>query len=181
MDVNFHNALGFILAPDNDGSYADNSAGEQFDTHYGITFPTWQDAVSRKVVVGDFAKISYAQVRAIYYALYWRACECHMLPRGVDIMVFNDAVLCGVGAASRLLQRIVSATPDGQIGPRTLEAVAKYVGKNGVSGLLRAIHDADIAFCADMANASNFIRGWSRRDNECLQLAITTSSQGTLL
>ena len=187
MDANFPDGLNFILAPDNDGSANDDSPGETFHTKWGITEMTWQEAVSRHVVSGDFQKITPGQVRAIYYALYWRGCCCQLLPAGVDVMVFNDAVLTGPATAARLLQRILGATPDGIIGARTLAAVDIFIRNNSLYRLLRFLHWADITYFADLANAPLFIRGWTRRDDECFALAerlafpAAPSTQGTLI
>lgn len=158
----FAAALTFIWGDDRDGHKNDSAPGETFRTSWGVTQQTWDYAVAHGIVVGDLAAASQDQCAAIYRVLYWNACNCPALPPGVALMVFNDATLTGVGHATKMLQRVVGAIPDGVVGPDTI----KFVGRFGVGALLDALVTADDAYFAALANAPMFLNGWTRREND---------------
>lgn len=164
---NFRTALDFIFRPENDGQQDDSAPGENFRTSYGVTQMTWDAAVRDGIVAGLLENATQAQVEAIYRARYWNAVGCSSLPDGVDLMAFNDAVLCGPGHAARLMQRIAGAVQDGAVGPETLRKVGAY----GVKPMIDAIAAGDLEYFMQLHNAPMFIRGWTRRTNDCRALA----------
>ena len=164
---NFQAAMDFIWAPDRDGAKNDSAPGEQFATAYGVTQMTWDSAVADGIVSGALADATKDQCEAIYRVRYWNALHASSLQDGVDLMMFNSAVLAGAGHAAKLLQRIVGAEQDGAIGPDTL----RHANSFGVKALIDAIADGDEAFFASLANAPLFLRGWTRREEAARQLA----------
>lgn len=64
------------------------------------------------------------QVRAWYRATYWDRLRLDEVEsQRIARTIFDFAVNAGIGTAARLAQIIVGATPDGVIGPRTLDAL----------------------------------------------------------
>jgi lysozyme family protein len=167
MNVNFQSALDFIWQPQNDGHRNDSAPGENFATVYGVTQPVWDRACEEGLVTGDIATADLAECTAIYHSFYWNAAGCQLLPAGIDLMVFNDAVLCGTGHGSRLLQRVVGAKQDGAVGPKTLALVQRMNTKE----VIDQIASGDEAYFASLRNAPRFLNGWTRREKDAQALA----------
>jgi lysozyme family protein len=165
----FDQAIDFIWAPDRDGHQNDRAPGESFATAWGITQMTWDNAVANGMVSGPLADATRAQCEAIYRADYWNPLHCDSLNPGVAFVLFNDAVLSGVDAAVRLLQRMVGATEDGIFGPQTL----RMANAVPASQLIDRLTVADEKYLASLANAPMFIRGWDRRELACQAEALT--------
>lgn len=144
-----------------DGLRDDAAKGEKFATSYGVIQSTWNDAARLKIVTGSIANATIDDCELILRELYWDVCQCPRLPAGVDLLVFNDAMLTGVSHAAGLLQRCVEVHDDGIIGPITLLAV------RGIQPevLIRRLHDADDIYLAALRNAPLFLKGWERRED----------------
>jgi lysozyme family protein len=71
----------------------------------------------------DVWQIDDVELDALYDMQYWQAVKGDRLPAGIDLMVFDFGVNCGVGTAIRRLQRALGVTVDGHIGQVTLDAV----------------------------------------------------------
>lgn len=63
-------------------------------------------------------------VRDLYRTHYWAALRCDRMPQAIAEDVFDFAVNAGVSVSAKLAQAVVGVTPDGVIGPRTIEALA---------------------------------------------------------
>lgn len=165
MEANFDKAINEIFHYD--GLRNDSAPGENFATSFGVTNMTWNNAMEQGIVTGEMSAAPVASFIAIYRTMFWNACRCDRLPAGVDLMVFNDATLSGVGHTSRLLQRIVGTDPDGIIGPITMKAVMAITP----DVLIERLHVADHQYLASLANAPRFLRGWTRREDEMVLAA----------
>ena len=72
----------------------------------------------------DVWLIEDAEVDALYAAQYWRPSLAADMPPGVDLVVYDSALLCGVGMAARFLQRALGVRDDGHVGVGTMTALA---------------------------------------------------------
>ena len=61
------------------------------------------------------------EVAPLYKAKYWDAIRGDDLASGLDWACFDWSVNSGSRRPAQALQRIVSAKPDGKIGPKTLK------------------------------------------------------------
>lgn len=104
--------LDWIIAAE--GGIANDPRDRGGLTKYGISQAAYPSL--------DIAKLTEADAKAIYIRDYWTPCKCAHLPAGVDLVVFDSAVMMGVFASSVHLQRALNVTPDGDIGPKTLAA-----------------------------------------------------------
>jgi lysozyme family protein len=86
-------------------------------TKYGISKKAYPDL--------DIAALTEAEARSIYERDYWIPCRCADLPAGVDQVVLDGAVLMGVSAVSKQLQRALKIKVDGKIGILTVIAAQK--------------------------------------------------------
>lgn len=76
------------------------------------------------LTVRDVWQITDLELEAIYRSQYWQAVQGDLLTPGVNLVVFDFAVLCGVATAVRHLQRALGVAVDGHIGQVTLDAIA---------------------------------------------------------
>ena len=174
MSDPFDTAVAFIWGPDRDGQQDDSAPGEGFRTSFGITEMTWNDAVNQGIVSGDFATATRDQFLTIYRVRYWNALGCDHVNPGVALVLFNDGTLTGTGHVARLLQRCVGTTEDGVVGPHT-EAAANAMAR---ADLINALIAADETYLASLANAPQFINGWTRREESCRTAALAEANQG---
>lgn len=157
------NALDFTLRWE--GGYVNDPADPGGATNKGVTqstYDTWR--ASQKLPKQPVKLISHSEVGAIYESRYWNACRCGDLPAPVDLFVFDTAVNCGVGRASRWLQTALGVEADGSIGPRTLAAVREF---GSPVELARKISDLRAAHYQDIVSRTpalkKFLNGWTNR------------------
>jgi len=143
-----------------DGLKDDAAEGEAFATAYGVTGVSWAIARRQGIVDHDIDQATKADCAAILRANYWNTCGCPGMNPGVNLMVFNDAMVCGSGHAARLLQRIVGAAQDGVVGQTTLRLANSYPP----GALIDKLKEADEEYYASLANADLFLKGWTRRE-----------------
>jgi lysozyme family protein len=108
------------------------------------------------------------QVEAIYRQNYWNALRCDALPAGVDYAVFDYGVNSGIGRAAKVLQRLVAAAVDGEVGPATIAATKRA----NATALIEAICDERPAFLQGLRTWPTFGKGWSRRVREVRAAAL---------
>jgi hypothetical protein len=107
----------------------------------------------------DVWQAPQAAVRDIYKTNYWDAIGADKLPVGVDYAVFDYGVNSGIRRASKSLQEVVGANPDGYIGPFTLEAVKKMKPDDIVTG----IAEERLGYLRHLPHWSVFGGGWTTR------------------
>lgn len=90
-------------------------------TKYGISQTAYPDL--------DIEALTEADARLIYERDYWLPCRCADLPVGVDQVVLDGAVLMGIKAVSKQLQRALGVRMDGHIGPKTIAAAQQAGAK----------------------------------------------------
>lgn len=62
-------------------------------------------------------------VRDFYRTGYWTPLRCDRMPQAIAEDVFDFAVNAGVKVSAKLAQAVAQVTPDGIVGPRTIEAL----------------------------------------------------------
>lgn len=140
-----------------DGIKDDSAPGETFSTRYGVTEMTYADALRHGWVKNDFRHATVDDCKAILWHLCWLASNCETLPKGVDLMVFNDTMLTGGGHALGLLSRIVGATDTGP-------GLFVLAQKMKPDTLVDKIADGDEEYFKTLRNAPLYIKGWTRRE-----------------
>jgi len=112
MNNSFEPAMRAIL--EWEGDYVNDPEDPGGETKYGIS--------KRAHPKVNIEKLTKDKARKIYRRDYWDACGCDDLPSGLDVIVFDTAVNCGVKSAIRWLQQAVGAKVDGIMGPKTKTA-----------------------------------------------------------
>lgn len=134
-----------------EGGYVDSRADPGGRTKFGISQRSYPNE--------DIAGLSLERAKAIYLRDFWTVAKCDAIPEGIRFDVFDMAVNSGVTTSIRVLQRAVGATPDGVIGPVTLQALAAAEPAR----LAAKFNGARLAFMAELPTWPSFGRGWARR------------------
>ena len=124
MIDNWQKSLNLVLQ--SEGGYSDDPKDPGGRTNLGVTQSVWESWVGRASNEKEMRNLVPADVEPLYKRKYWDACDCDLLPDGLDYLVFDFAVNAGVGRSVKTLQGCVDATMDGQIGKNTLGAVSTF-------------------------------------------------------
>jgi lysozyme family protein len=140
-------------------------------TKYGISERAHPEAWAD----GD---ISYLEAREIYRRVYVLAEHFDLIKdEKLRHQVIDFGVPSGPDRAARMLQQVVGVEADGQIGPKTIEAIENFpAGKMfgvevpGIVRLNAAFRDARIIYYATLAKKRpkdlKFLLGWIKRAQE---------------
>ena len=115
----------FHLVLGTEGGYSNDPDDPGGETIWGITRRDHPD-----LWVEGRPSIEDAQDR--YFTHYWRKAGCDRLAEPFDLLVFDSAVNQGIYPAVLAVQKALSVTPDGRVGPLTI-AAAKAAGKEEVA------------------------------------------------
>jgi lysozyme family protein len=118
--------------PHDPGNWTGGSVGvgQLLGTRYGISAASYPKI--------NIRNLTQDMAREIYQRDYWKPCHCDDLAWPLCLVVFDCAVNCGTGTATRLLQQAIGVLDDGIIGPRTLAQVRALGPVEASALLLRA-------------------------------------------
>ena len=163
LDEPFTDAYTMVRA--SEGGYVDHPDDPGGATLWGVTQRTYdfwrrQHELPRQAVRG----MTESECWAIYRTL-WRANQCDAMPRPVALVHFDAVVNHGSGTATKLIQRIVGVTPDGLMGPATLQAIlaACAAGRPVAREYLAARRRFYGRLVVRRPRSVVFLRGWWRR------------------
>lgn len=160
--ADFWKALYYVL--DHEGGFSNHVADKGGRTNYGITQATLNRYIKSHPgtrVPDKVELLSVKDAEEIYRAEYWKFDK--ICSQRVATKVFDMAVNMGVGTATRLLQKAVNASPDGILGPKTLDAVNTMEPEAVLLNLvnLSLAHYRGIIERDESQNV--FRKGWERR------------------
>ena len=155
-----------------EGGYTNHPADPGGPTNWGITIHDARAHWKKDTTAADVRNMPLAVAKQIYRSKYWDALRCDDLPAGVDYAVFDYGVNSGIGRSAKVLQRLVGADVDGEIGPRTIAAVARA----NATGLINKICDERLAFLQGLGTWSVFGKGWGRRVREVRAVALAMAA-----
>jgi len=158
MKANFSKSLKPVLVWE--GGYVNHPKDPGGPTNKGITqrvYDAYRSNNGKKPQ--SVAKISSAEVEAIYKEQYWDVVKGDDLPAGVDLAVFDYAVNSGTRRAAQALQKCVGVEQDGQIGQITLQRVTE----TDELALITSICNERLSFVKKLSTWSTFGIGWQRR------------------
>lgn len=166
MKTNFPTSLQAVLV--HEGGFVVNPHDPGGATCKGVTqavYDSWRS--DQGLTYRSVKEIEQSEVETIYRDLYWDKIRGDDLPAGVDYCIFDFAFNSGVNRAARFMQRAVGAVEDGQIGPKTLEAVKS----TPPLFLIDAVCDLRMTFLRSLNSFQYFGRGWTRRVDEVREKA----------
>jgi len=105
-----------------------------------------------------------SMVREFYRTNYWdRIRGDEIADQQIAETIFNFAVNAGVGLAIKLAQVVAGATPDGGIGPKTIELLNRSTAKGFTASYALAKITRYAAICNKDRSQSKFLLGWVNR------------------
>lgn len=168
-----------------EGGKVDDPADLGGRTAYGVTQRTYnawcRDQIPPKAD-RDVWEITPKEVAAIYRTQYWEKIDGDGLAAQsgkLALCVFDGAVNHGVGLSARMLQRVVGATPDGIIGPQTLQFIASHLSLRSEPVVVTDYLKRRVAIyqniIANNPTQQKFVKGWRTRINSlAIKVGITT-------
>jgi lysozyme family protein len=160
--TDFERALAIVLR--SEGGFVNDPADAGGATNFGITQGTY-DAfrTGEKLPTRPVRKITKGEVGTIYLRRYWLAGKCDRLPWPLSLAHFDACVNAGIGQATKLLQRAVKVTADGEWGPVTDAAIrtatpARLFGDMLLERLRFYDRLVDVK-----PSQGKFFRGWVKR------------------
>lgn len=166
MKENYEKCLAMLLK--HEGGYVNHPSDPGGRTNLGVTQKVYEEYVGRPVSELEMRNLTPDDVAPLYKTKYWDKVRGDDLPSGVDWAVFDWAVNSGTGRSAKALQRIVGATPDGAIGPKTLAEVDSKDPKT----VIMAMHEVRQEFYESLKTFDTFGKGWTRRNRETLEQAL---------
>lgn len=134
-----------------EGGYSNDPRDPGGETKFGISRRSYPQA--------DIKNLTLDQAKLIYFRDYWQRAQCGLLPPGIRFDTFDTAVNSGVTTAIKLLQRTVSVSDDGIVGPQTLMAIRAMPPSRFVAHF----NAHRLAFMTTLANWPAHGKGWARR------------------
>ena len=163
----------FLKMLKHEGGFVNHPKDPGGMTNLGVTKRVWEAYTGKNATEQDMRKLSPEKVKPLYKKNYWDAVCADHLPSGVDFSVFDFCVNSGPGRAARTLQTVVGAKSDGEIGPKTLAAVDKYVDEMGASVLIEEYNDARLSFLKSLSTWGTLGRPWGKRVEETRELSLS--------
>jgi len=174
----FASCLAVVLVEE--GGFSNNPHDPGGATMHGVTqrvYDAWRR--QRQLPLASVRGISNSEVAAIYRAQYWDAVQGDRLPRGVDLMVFDEGVNSGPARSAKDLQGLLRGVhADGIIGELTLDALAQV---NDLEGLVRALAARRLGFLRRLRNWKFFNKGWTARCHRVEEKALSWVAQAPVV
>lgn len=167
MIENFQKIIPWVLS--DEGGYTNDPDDPGGPTKFGITLYDYKKWTGNPHAAAEDVKdMPESMAHAIYRKYYWDSQQCDKMPTGVDYFLFDSGLLHGIGASKRWLQLAVGAKQDGDIGPKTLEAVSKA----DPSKVLVEMEAVRRRYCKSRPGWKKFGQGWTNRVNKCKARAL---------
>ena len=166
MKENFDKCLEMLLH--HEGGYVWHEEDPGGETNLGVTKKVYQDWGGTK----DMIDLTVEDVAPIYKKNYWDRCKCDELGSGLDWAVFDWAVNSGTRRVSKALQKACGAERDGVIGNKTLS----LANGQDVKYMIEEIGVIRQSFYESLRTFKTFGRGWTRRNKETTEQALSMAS-----
>lgn len=135
--------------------------GKQIGTKYGISAPVLKEHLGRTPSVDEMKNLDEETALNIYENKYWKKPKIDKLPEHIQKSVLDWGINSGPDKAIKKLQKLVGASPDGIIGPETIEK-----SKNAD---VNAYADMRIKYYEDIVkkdpSKKEWLEGWKKRAN----------------
>jgi lysozyme family protein len=152
----------------NEGGYSNASGDRGKRTWFGVSEVFEPGYFARmEAAETDAARLDIA--RECYHARYWVPLRCDELSLWLAFRLFDAAVLCGVEAATRVLQRACNMAGrelvvDGVLGPKTLSAAISLPERNVIAWMAVFLGEHFLELEREHPGEyTEFLWGWGRR------------------
>lgn len=167
MINNFDKCLEMIL--EHEGGFVNDPMDNGGMTNLGVTQRVYNEWIGRESTEQEMRDLTPDDVAPIYRKNYADPIRFDDLPSGLDWAVLDWCVNSGRSRPSKAVQRAVAADPDGFIGGKTLQLVAE----KDPEFIIDYIYTVRQAFYESLSDYKHFGRGWSRRNKETLEQALS--------
>ena len=158
-----------------EGGYSNDPADPGGATNLGIT----QKELSAYCYAHGFPAMDVRDLSAyrasqIYQAGYWAPCHCDYLPPGLDVVMFDSAVNCGVGRAIGWMQGVMGIPVTEMFDAAASQAYHVYVELHGSQSLAAGVLARRVAYyheIGDNGPLHKFEAGWENRVSELASFA----------
>ena len=157
MEANWPMCFEMVLK--HEGGFVNHPKDPGGMTNLGVTKKNWEAFLDRDVTESEMRALTPDIVKPFYKRNYWDKIRGDELPAGVDYAAYDLAVNSGTGRAAKYLQEIAGVTPDGMIGPKSLEAINKCNPEEMVETLC----DKRMNFLKGLNTFDTFGKGWTDR------------------
>jgi lysozyme family protein len=165
MKENFDESLRLLLK--SEGGFVNHPVDPGGMTCLGVTKKAWEAYTGEMCNEADMRALTPKAVTPFYRAKYWDAVSGDDLPKGIDYAVFDFAVNAGPMRAIKVLQSCIKTLTDGEIGPKTLMAIAK----KDPATLIEVYCEARLNFLSALPTWKTFGKGWERRVDDVARRA----------
>lgn len=151
---------GFQNNPKDRGNWTGGKIGVGVNkgTKFGISAMTYPGE--------DIVNLTVERAKLIYKRDFWGPAGCDAVPEGLKFDLFDTAVHSGYPRAVKFLQKATNEEADGDLGPRTLQAIQSMDPER----LIARFNGWRLDFLNDNPELwDEFGRGWAQRIAENLK------------
>jgi lysozyme family protein len=167
MKENYNEALKAILK--HEGGFVNHPKDPGGMTNLGVTKKVWEEWVKHPVDEKAMRALTPELVSPMYKKKYWDAVKGDELPDGLDYLMFDFAINAGPGRAIKTMQKAIGTTPDGAIGPKTMQSLKEM----NPAQLIEKFSVEKESFYRSLPTFQTFGKGWLRRVAEAKDHAET--------
>jgi peptidoglycan hydrolase-like protein with peptidoglycan-binding domain len=151
-----------------EGGFVNNPADPGGATNFGVTQTTYNRfRIGQRKSVQSVSNITSAEVEQIYSEMYWKLSHADLAVLPLAVVIFDTAVLFGVGGAIKFLQEAIGVTADGGFGANTKSALDQHNNKATAFKMIEIRVNAHNRRVAAKPTQKIFLKGWLSR---CTQL-----------
>jgi lysozyme family protein len=155
--MNYDDAFERLIG--HEGGLVDHPSDPGGLTKYGIS--------QRSYPGEDIRGMTLDRAKLIYRRDFWGPAGCDTVPNAIKFDLFDMAVNAGVRKAVQTLQRAVNETPDGILGPLTIQAAQSMDPER----LVARFNGWRLDHLNDLPTWPSFGRGWAQRIADNLKAA----------
>jgi len=167
LDEKFKRALAFVLRKDIEGGYVNDPRDPGGATNCGVTQTVYDEQRTKLKLPKQSVKfISKREIEDIYSTSYWTPARDDSFSSNLSLTLFDYAVNAGVKRAVRALQLAAGTCPDGEMGPKTVEATQAAMERYGEKNLIDKINTTrnnHYMRLGSTAKYKPFLKGWLNR------------------
>jgi len=167
MKENYNEALKAILK--HEGGFVNHPRDPGGMTNLGVTKKVWEEWVKHPVDEKAMRALTPELVSPMYKKKYWDAVKGDELPDGLDYLMFDFAINAGPGRAIKTMQKAIGTSPDGAIGPKTMQSLKEM----NPAQLIEKFSVEKESFYRSLPTFQTFGKGWLRRVAEAKDHAET--------
>lgn len=156
-----------------EGGYTNNPFDHGGPTNWGITQDTLASFRGKPVTSKDVQQLTQHEAKLIYRSRYWNPLGCEGIKsKLISMLLFDQGVNRGIGAAARSMQKCVGVKADGMIGPKSIDAINAKKGKRLALDFVCDAQEAYGRIVQKNNSQAHFIVGWLRRTHKLLDMIL---------